>query len=165
MSIATEISRLQTAKSALKTSIENKGVTVPSETTLDGYAALVDQISGGGGIGEVTFSGSLSITNNTNIWQYLGIDSVYGGDSFCIIVLQNLYVRNKAMAYTSEYCVFLNENCFDQPSQSPVADANEDYKYYLVPLVTPSNSTAYIRTLKNDSLSATITKIIKVQRA
>lgn len=164
MSIATEISRLQTAKSDLKTSIENKGVTVPSATTLDGYAALVDQISGGG-IGEVTFSGSLSITNNTNIWQYLGIDSVYTGDSFCIIVLQNVYVRNTAMAYMSEYCVFFNENCIDQPPQSPVADANEDYKYYLVPLVTPSNSTAYIRTVKNDSLSATITKIIKVQRA
>lgn len=48
MSIATEISRLQTAKADLKTSIENKGVTVPSATTLDGYAALVDQISGGG---------------------------------------------------------------------------------------------------------------------
>lgn len=52
MSIATEISRLQTAKSDLKTSIENKGVTVPSSTTLDGYAALVDQISGGGGATE-----------------------------------------------------------------------------------------------------------------
>lgn len=47
MSIASEISRLQTAKFDLKTSIENKGVTVPSATTLDGYAALVDQISGG----------------------------------------------------------------------------------------------------------------------
>lgn len=48
MSIASEISRLQTAKSALKTSIENKGVTVPSTTLIDGYASLVDQISGGG---------------------------------------------------------------------------------------------------------------------
>lgn len=49
MSIATEITRLQTAKSDLKTSIENKGVTVPASTKLDGYASLVDQISGGGG--------------------------------------------------------------------------------------------------------------------
>lgn len=51
MSIATEITRLQTAKSNLKTSIENKGVTVPSATLIDGYASLVDQISGGGGSG------------------------------------------------------------------------------------------------------------------
>lgn len=49
MSIASEISRLQQAKSDLATSIENKGVTVPAATTLDGYAALVDQIQQGGG--------------------------------------------------------------------------------------------------------------------
>lgn len=48
MSIASEISRLQQAKSALATSITNKGVTVPTATTIDGYAALVDSISGGG---------------------------------------------------------------------------------------------------------------------
>lgn len=48
MSIATQIQRLQSAKAALATSIENKGVTVPSSTKLDGYAALVDQIQQGG---------------------------------------------------------------------------------------------------------------------
>lgn len=47
MSIASEITRLQGAKSDLKTSIENKGVTVPSGTKIDGYSALVDQISTG----------------------------------------------------------------------------------------------------------------------
>lgn len=47
MSIANELSRLQQAKSDLATSIENKGVTVPAATTLDGYAALVDQIQTG----------------------------------------------------------------------------------------------------------------------
>lgn len=47
MSIASEITRLQQAKSDLATSIENKGVTVPSATTIDGYAALVDQIQQG----------------------------------------------------------------------------------------------------------------------
>ena len=49
MSIASEITRLQGAKSDLKTSIEGKGVTVPSATKIDGYAALVDQIQQGGG--------------------------------------------------------------------------------------------------------------------
>ena len=48
MSIASELSRIQQAKSDLATSIENKGVTVPAATTLDGYAALVDQIQQGG---------------------------------------------------------------------------------------------------------------------
>ncbi len=49
MSIATEIQRLQTAKSSLKTAIEAKGVTVPSSATIDTYATYVSQISGGGG--------------------------------------------------------------------------------------------------------------------
>lgn len=52
MSIANEILRLQNAKSALATSIGNKGVTVPASTKLDGYSALVDQIQTGGGGGE-----------------------------------------------------------------------------------------------------------------
>lgn len=51
MSIATEITRLQTAKADLKTAIEGKGVTVPSATLIDGYADLVDAIQTGGGGG------------------------------------------------------------------------------------------------------------------
>lgn len=49
MSIASEITRLQNAKASIKTAIEGKGVTVPSSTTLDGYAELIASISGGGG--------------------------------------------------------------------------------------------------------------------
>lgn len=49
MSITSELNRLQQAKSDLATSITNKGVTVPAATTIDGYAALVDQIQQGGG--------------------------------------------------------------------------------------------------------------------
>jgi hypothetical protein len=49
MSVESEIIRLQTAKANLKTSIEDKGVTVPSSTKLDGYADLVDSIETGGG--------------------------------------------------------------------------------------------------------------------
>lgn len=51
MSIATEITRLQTAKADLKTAIEGKGVAVTTSALLDDYADLVDSIpSGGGGI-------------------------------------------------------------------------------------------------------------------
>lgn len=48
MSIASEITRLQTAKADIKTAIEAKGVTVPSNATLDTYDDYVAQISGGG---------------------------------------------------------------------------------------------------------------------
>ena len=51
--IAQEITRIQGAKSDLKTSIENKGVQVPSNALIDDYADYVDQITGGGGITEI----------------------------------------------------------------------------------------------------------------
>lgn len=53
MSIATDLTRLQTAKADLKTAIEGKGVTVPSATLLDGYADLVESIPSGGGGGDI----------------------------------------------------------------------------------------------------------------
>lgn len=55
MSIASEIERLQGAKSALKTAIEGKGVSVPASTKLDGYSALVNSIEQGGGGGGVPY--------------------------------------------------------------------------------------------------------------
>ena len=51
MSLSSEITRLQNAKSALKTSIEAKGVPVSDSTLISGYSALVDQIPTGGGGG------------------------------------------------------------------------------------------------------------------
>ena len=63
MAISTEITRLQGAKASLKTSIENKGVNVPSATKIDGYAALVDQISQGA---------TEATENDVNFYDYDG---------------------------------------------------------------------------------------------
>lgn len=49
MSIATEISRLQTAKANIKSAIEDKGVAVPSSATLDTYDEYISAITTGGG--------------------------------------------------------------------------------------------------------------------
>lgn len=49
MSVQSEITRLQNAKSAIKTAIEGKGVTVPDGTLLDGMASLIESIEAGGG--------------------------------------------------------------------------------------------------------------------
>ena len=48
MSIADQITRLQNAKASIKTSIENKGVSVGDDVKLDGYPALIDSIEVGG---------------------------------------------------------------------------------------------------------------------
>lgn len=54
MSIQTELTRITNAKTAIKTAIEGKGVTVPDTTLLDGMAALIESIEAGGGGGNVT---------------------------------------------------------------------------------------------------------------
>ena len=76
MSISTEIARLQQAKADLKTAIEAKGVTVPAATTLDGYAALVDQIQQGGGT--LPYDAEIEYIESTGT-QYIdtGITLVY----------------------------------------------------------------------------------------
>lgn len=51
MSIASEITRLQTAKADIKSAIEAKGVTVPSNASIDTYDTYVSQIQTGGGGG------------------------------------------------------------------------------------------------------------------
>lgn len=48
MSIQTEIDRIASAKAAIKTAIESKGVTVPDATPLDGMTALIESIQVGG---------------------------------------------------------------------------------------------------------------------
>ena len=44
MSIASEITRLQTAKADIKDSIEAKSVTVPSNASIDTYCDYIDQM-------------------------------------------------------------------------------------------------------------------------
>lgn len=83
MSIASEITRLQGAKSDLKDAIEGKGVTVPSATKLDGYADLVDAISQGGGT-----LGTKTITANG---QYDASDDGYDGYSEIDVNVPNTY--------------------------------------------------------------------------
>lgn len=45
MSVKTQINRLSNAKNAIADAIENKGVSVPSTTKLDGMATLINAIS------------------------------------------------------------------------------------------------------------------------
>lgn len=64
MSIQTELTRITNAKTAIKTAIEGKGVTVPASTLLDGMAALIESIEAGGASNIV--SGTFTPTGNGN---------------------------------------------------------------------------------------------------
>lgn len=75
MSIASEITRLQQAKADIKTAIEGKGVTVPSDATLDAYDGYIDDIpSGGGGDWETIARGMVDFTTEFAITQDIGVD-------------------------------------------------------------------------------------------
>ena len=50
MSVQSEITRIESAKTAIASAIEGKGVTVPDGTLLDGMAALIEGIEAGGGV-------------------------------------------------------------------------------------------------------------------
>lgn len=64
MSIQTDLTRITNAKTAIKTAIEGKGVTVPAGTLLDGMAALIESIEAGGGGGYELKTGTVTIAED-----------------------------------------------------------------------------------------------------
>ena len=94
MSIASEISRLQSAKADLKTAIEAKGVTVPSSATLDDYDSLVAAISGGGGsitaaTGEFTLTSDVSgVSSSSDVKVLPGLDLDFKPDFLWITMTE-----------------------------------------------------------------------------
>lgn len=60
MSIASELTRLQNAKAAIKQSLENKGATIDSSATLSDYPSIIDNLPSGGDT--LTF-----VVDNTNL--------------------------------------------------------------------------------------------------
>lgn len=107
MSIASEITRLQAAKAELKTAIENKGVTVPSNTKLDGYADLVDSIQAGGSIEdliakenlvriEILIANTLFILDEDNNFNKINSYSLLNGD---IVSIKLIFVDLELVYY------------------------------------------------------------------
>lgn len=125
MSVASEITRLQTAKADLKTAIEGKGVTVPSSTKLDGYADLVDSISGGSIEDLITKENLVRIIINI------------GGTDFTLDASNNFsdtrdtYVDSKAVQYIKFYFVDLEIDT--TPIGNPTTPtSNQTYNFLVV---------------------------------
>lgn len=86
MSIASEISRLQTAKTDIKTAIEAKGVTVPSSAKIDVFDDYIAQIPTGGSYQSKTVS-------PTESSQIVSPDSGYDAlSSVTVNAISNIYV-------------------------------------------------------------------------
>ena len=81
MSVQTEITRIEGAKTAIATAIAGKGVAVPEGTKLDGLAALVESIEAGGGADVSPWEDivTFSITPSEDLTGYIDFTSFIHG--------------------------------------------------------------------------------------
>ena len=107
MSIANEITRLQNAKTSIKTSIENKGVIV-GDGTLDTYASKIDEIS--------TSSAVLGTKTITENGTYKAIDDELDGYSEV-----NVQVKGTEPQFTGHY---------DKIGLKTIGWSDEEINYY-----------------------------------
>ena len=76
MSVATELTRIQTAKADIKASIEAKGVTIPSDALINQYADYVDEIQTGGGTKDYIVEGAVYDPTATYSGAFLPIRQI-----------------------------------------------------------------------------------------
>ena len=102
MSVQNEILRIQTAKNNLKTSIQNKDVTVPSSTKIDGYPALVDSIGGASDVADAVrfFDYDGTILYQYSAAQFLALTEMPANPSHTGLVAQGW---NWSLADAQEY--------------------------------------------------------------
>ena len=125
MSIQTELTRITNAKSAIKTAIEGKGVTVPDGTLLDGMAALIESIEAGGGDADFSslvdatacVSGTITPSSDTsNLFIYDDFSKVYTVPRLCILFSEDAPRTAKMSLF-----VWINT------SGNPKADATDGF--------------------------------------
>lgn len=126
MSIATEITRLQTAKANIKSAIEGKGVTVSSSATIDAYASLVSSIPTDGGGSTFLTRGSYTPTEdvyalNTQIPHSLGVQP-----DFVIVCADSL---TASADYTVPYVVYSACSKIHEASPQTTNGAWANYVY------------------------------------
>ena len=105
MSIATELTRIQGAKADIKSAIEAKGVTVPSNALIDDYDTYIAQISTGGGSSDLRDVIERDITSitipdgTTKIGEYVFIEC----EHLSSVTIPNTVTRIEADAFNSCY--------------------------------------------------------------
>ena len=115
MSVQSDITRIESAKTAIATAIEGKGVAVPEGTKLDGLAALVESIEAGGGSVDIksgTFTPATDPTYGYTVTHDLGkipiLVAVIVGENFtgepadrvvCLIACDQIEMNTYARLY------------------------------------------------------------------
>ena len=126
MSIATEITRLQNAKSSIKAAIENKGVDVPASATIDSYSNYIAQIEQGSSFftGNADVAGLQAIGwNDADIahFQKWGVNWMAEDDEF-----------NKVSDY--------NKSLYGQVTWNNVAQYKDDAGMVYLPKIYPPST-------------------------
>lgn len=103
MSIQSEINRLAAAKEAIATAIAGKGVSVPTGTTLDGMAALIDSIRRGDPVTSVMvleWELGVKLSKTDNSYTMVSYDPASTNNSYA--ASQHITIENGA-TYTLAY--------------------------------------------------------------
>ena len=188
MSLSSEITRLQNAKSALKTSIEAKGVPVSDSTLISDYSAYVDQIPTGGGggggnedlidlierdittlnipsgttkIGNYAFSGCSSLTSVTipNSVTSIGDSTFQNCRSLTNIVIPNSV--SKIGTYTFRGCTGLTSITIQATTPPTLKSINAFSNTNNCPIYVPAESVNTYKTATNwNKLSNRISAIV-----
>ena len=121
MSVQTEITRIESAKTAIATAIEGKGVTVPDGTLLDGMAPLIESIeAGGGNFATGTFTTTDDITSNVVINHNLGVKPKF----IIVLCTKGSTYSNSAPRWLTFYYLYQYDSTsygskYQLPTESP----------------------------------------------
>lgn len=128
MSIQSEITRLETAKSAIAAAIAGKGVTVPDGTLLDGMAALIEAIQAGGGgkfaNGTITPATNISLGPGANFEIETGFLSEGKQVNFVLLLLNGSVATGR---YNTHFIGYQSNAGKAAIAYKTVSDSNARY--------------------------------------
>lgn len=110
MSVGTEITRLQNAKTAIASAIAGKGINVPSGTLISGMAALIDAIEQSAFPGEVVthlYVGTVVPTKYMNIYSdKLTITHALGVIPDCVMLIRAMAGKPSSSGERTSHVLF-----------------------------------------------------------
>ena len=158
MSVASEITRLQNAKASIKTSIENKGVTV-GDGTIDTYASKIDEIS--------TSSAVLGTKTITANGTYKAIDDNLDGYSQVTVETSGVNLDEyfkPTITSQGTYKGAWGDTLIKFRSPLTVVGTNGEYLFYNYPLaVLPEIDTSNITIFTSLIIKIFVNSFIKVK--
>ena len=140
MSIQTELTRITNAKTAIKTAVEGKGVTVPAGTLLDGMAALIESIQTGVGGKYIVEEGQFVPTEN--VVTYGSIEHSLGVVPFFYVIFLSESSNMNTTVSTNTFmlkCSYTGGNGYKVGKHLSDGPYNARFQHY--PVVSATSAT------------------------